>query len=68
MLYPLGGPATGFAGGAYAEFGLGRVYVSSESSMFTALSNGHGMQNPNAPGNEQLLRNIAVWLAGDDPT
>lgn len=49
--------------------GAGRVYVSGEARMFTAIANDSangcrhtGMQAADAPGNEQLLLNVIHWL------
>ena len=62
-------PIDGWCQGAVLEFGKGRVAVFGEAAMFTAQVTGEnrqamGLNSPAGPDNQQLLLNVAHWLAG----
>lgn len=58
---------TGFANGAYLQFGKGRMVIFGDGALFSAQLHGiksekRGMNHPAAKQNAQLLRNIVHWL------
>jgi len=66
-------PARGLHQGAVLERGAGRVAIFGEAAMFTAQAfrtqNGEvvriGLNDPEAPHNDEFVLNVMAWLSGD---